>query len=126
MLITRKLIIEIASSLVYLALLLLGLGFYWVFTGDALQKYFWKRTNFAEFTEPMGEFPTIKTWIDSNTLREKYEFGEDFNISFSSGHTKKEVFLKVGLNVIPGIPLQLNVEVLDKKSLQNNSCQVLH
>ena len=51
---------------------------YWVFTGDALQKYFWKRTNFAEFAEPMDELPPIITWIDSNILGEEYEFEEDF------------------------------------------------
>ena len=56
---------EIVNSSGYLTLLSLGL--YWIFTGDALNKYFLKRTNFAEFSEPMDRIPTILTMNQCNT-----------------------------------------------------------
>ena len=43
--------------------LLMGLGFYFIYKGDVLNRFQLKRTNFAEYTEDLSEIPTVTTWI---------------------------------------------------------------
>ena len=57
-----KTVLLVIDSLVYLAML--GLGFFFIYKGDVLQRFQLKRTNFAVFEEPITELPTIKTYID--------------------------------------------------------------
>ena len=101
---------EIVNLSCYLTLLSLGL--YWILTGDALNKYFLKRTNFAEFSEPMDRIPTILTWIDpiDGYRHWNYDIGKDYNITLASEGYIKPLNLTVGRNMVPEIPLQLNIE----------------
>ena len=94
---------EIVNISCYLTLFSLGL--YWIFTGDALNKYFLKRTNFAEFSEPMDRIPTILTWIDpiDGYRHWNYEIGKDYNITFASEGYIKPLNLTVGRNMVPEI-----------------------
>ena len=110
MLQSKPTFIQIVSISIYL--FLLSLGLYWIFTGDALNKYFLKRTNFAEFSEPMDRIPTILTWIDPIDAYRHWnnEIGVDYNITLTSEGYFKPLNLMVGRNVVPEIPLQLNIE----------------
>ena len=60
--VTRKYAIRTMNTAVYLSLLTLGCFF--VHKGDVLQRYQQKKSNFAEYAEPITELPTFVTWIE--------------------------------------------------------------
>ena len=76
-------IIQIVDRIVYLVPLLVG--FYFVYQGDALDKFIKKRTSFIEYYEPLTQLPTIITYFDAPPRdRGNYIFRKDFNISFEA------------------------------------------
>ena len=67
---------------VYLGLLIIGI--YFIHEAEVLQRYQLRRTNYAEYEEPISELPTIVAYFEPDYLK----YGKDFNISylvFSSG-----------------------------------------
>ena len=57
-----KLVVSITDSFLYC--FLFGLGCYFIYQGQVVQKFTLGRTNFAEFDEELTEFPTLVTFID--------------------------------------------------------------
>ena len=74
-----SIIVKIIDNTVYLVMFLVG--FYFVYQGDAVDKFIKRRTSFIEYLEPLKELPTFITYIDSYN-RGSYKYGVDFNISF--------------------------------------------
>ena len=103
-------IFQVIDKLVYLVLLLVGV--YFVYQGDAVNKFFKKRTNFAEYHEPITELPTIITHIDS-LERGQFKYGKDFNISFEHKETRIPANLTFGENEVNGSPLKVDFEAID-------------
>ena len=67
------------DRLVYFTLVFVGIFF--IYQGEVVPKFSWKRTNFAErLGGTISELPTIVTYLYPF---EKLKLGEDFNISFS-------------------------------------------
>ena len=71
---------HIIEKAIYLSLL--GLGIYFVYQGDVIQRYRIKRTNFAEYSEPVSELPTIITRVEHNKGMHAIhpKFGTDYAI----------------------------------------------
>ena len=103
-------IFQVIDKLVYLVLLLVGV--YFVYQGDAVNKFFKKRTNFVEYHEPITELPTIITYIDS-LERGQFKYGKDFNISFEHKETWIPANLTFGENEVNGSPLKVDFEAID-------------
>ena len=122
-----KLCIQIIDHLTYLALSILGL--YFIVEGNVIQNFNLGRTNYAQYSEPITELPTILTVID-HANRSKYKYGIDFNISvgewmwsFNQGVSTNLTF---GENNLGG-PLKIQFEaiieagrvILPKKVVKN-------
>ena len=81
---------------VYIALSITGC--YFIYHGEVWQRFTLKRTNFAEYDEPVNDVPTILTYIEGS--KSPYlEYGKDFNISLGYA-TSYKVILKLGKNLI--------------------------
>ena len=99
-----KAVVQITDSFLYC--FLFGLGCYFIYQGQVVQKFKLGRTNFAEFDEELTEFPTLVTFIDdggTNSLK----IGIDFNISYIVSDSKNftnytTTILKIGENFIAG------------------------
>ena len=90
---------------------LLGLGFYWVSTGEILYTFLEKKTGFSESSEPMTELPTILVIIDSYPGSD-FKYQEHFNLSFME-HTSSLSYLANltwGENSVNGSPLKVDFE----------------
>ena len=108
-----KRLYHILDKLIYSAFLLLAC--YFIYMGDVLDKFRSKRTNFAEYLEPVTELPTITTYIQS-TDQGFLLYGKDFNISYGvyidkdknggKSHLKHKN-LTIGVNKIEGGPLKV-------------------
>ena len=70
---------NIIDKVVYLVLLCLGI--YFIYQGGVVQRFHMKRTNFAEYSEPMTELPTIIIWIRTSS-RGVIRYQRDVNISY--------------------------------------------
>ena len=92
-----------------LYILLLGLGIYLIYQGDIVQRFRLKRSNFAVFTEPIVELPTIVTYFYP-PINIKYK--SDFNISLVAVGTKTQSNLEFGENVIQGTNLKVEFKEL--------------
>ena len=94
----------------------LSLGIYWVYSGDAVEKYVSGKTGFAESEEPLSELPTIGVYCYEMQNTEKVRcsnYGENFNISYSvrNAYTHQiPVNLTFGENIIPGSNLKVLFE----------------
>ena len=92
--------------MVYLVFLVLGI--YFINQGGVLERYWNKKTIFAESDEDVSELPTIVTW---SQVLQKLEFGKDFNLSYGAiGY--EQTNLSLGQNTIKG---KININV----SLEN-------
>ena len=91
-----NLILQIIDRLVYFVLLLVG--FYFVFQGDAVDKFLKQRTSVIEYQEPT-ELPTIITYIDSLGSK-NHTYGKDFNISFEAKGFQALSNMTFGENVV--------------------------
>ena len=114
---------DIIQKMIYLALLLLGL--YWVYQGDSVNQYISGKTNFAEFSEPISELPTMFTYI-YYTRNTTYQFWDDYNISFGISEEWMEDLtpLAFGDNTIVGVPFGLNLEEVYEGVLPSQSFKI--
>ena len=83
---------------VYLSLTCLAC--YFIHKGNIVQRFQQKRTNFAEFREPIKELPTIVSWVQySGAEHPRLEYGKDFTITYSAHpYWWSQTVLKVGHN----------------------------
>ena len=88
---------------------MLGLGIYLIYQGDIVQRFRLKRSNFAVFTEPIVELPTIVAYFYP-PIKSKYQ--RDFNISLMAVGKNTESNLEFGENVIPGTNLKVEFKEL--------------
>ena len=61
-------------------LLLMSLGVFFIYQGEVWERFENRRTNFAIYTQPIDELPTITTDIPGHELK----LGVDFNLTFQS------------------------------------------
>ena len=102
--INTKSVFQITDSFLYC--FLFGLGCYFIYQGQVVQKFILGRTNFAEYDEELTEFPTLVTFIDDGG-RNSLKIGIDFNISYIVPDSKNftnytTTILKIGDNFIAG------------------------
>ena len=93
---------------IYVAMMCLGC--YFIYQGDIVQRFKQRRTNFAEYTEPITELPTIVTWIQysNDSQTSKLQFGKDYSLDFQSENKLwKRSTLKIGNNSVAGILIHL-------------------
>ena len=77
---TKILALAITEQLVYLCML--GLGIYFIYQGQVLQKFHLMRTNFAVYRERIFEPPSIMTGF--YPFNGDLKLGRDFNLSYRS------------------------------------------
>ena len=113
-----KPLLKILDYSIYASLLFLGC--YFIIEGDVVEKYQSKRTNFAEYLEPVTELPSITTYIHSYYGDHRsFQYGKDFNISYSTNgeysiserNIEKEN-LTFGVNRVRGSSLNVRFERL--------------
>ena len=74
-------------------ILFLSLGIYFIKQGEVPEKYLQKRTNFAEYLEPVTELPTITTWIQTEFVEDSIlEYGRDYRIEYFIAGENNETF----------------------------------
>ena len=114
-----KTLYQCLDQLIYSAFLFLAC--YFIYVGDVLDKFRSKRTNFAEYLEPVTELPTITTYIQSTDKIGVLLYGKDFNISYAvytgqytdGGKSQlKYNNLTIGINKIEGSPLKVMFEII--------------
>ena len=89
---------------------LLYLGCYFIIESNIWERFKQKRSNFAEYTEPMTELPALMIWIEyhQNHDQANLMLGVDFNITYAKRgdkgvwNTTSETTLKEGENWISG------------------------
>ena len=74
----------VTKALIHLTLMCLGCYFVW--QADVLHRYQERRTNFAEYGEPITELPNLVTWIDNSLGRLKFK--KDFLLAYCTGGCK--------------------------------------
>ena len=92
--------VKILDNLGFIVLSLIG--FYLIFSGDVIERFRLKRTNFAEYSETVSELPTIQSRIISSA---NFTFGHDFDIVFEAENdismmkpSENQNYLKMGEN----------------------------
>ena len=99
----------------------LGIGVYFIYKGEVVQRFQRRRTNFAHYEEQVSELPihTISVWTKNKT----FKFGEDYHLQFRQGaqgsfHTA--INLTYGDNRIPENNLRLTIdsELENQRSLK--------
>ena len=73
-------IVTLIDKLILACLLILGC--YFIHQGDVLGRFRLKRTNFAEYGEPIMEFPTITIFINHRNTPQHLRLGSDYNMTF--------------------------------------------
>ena len=81
----------------------LVLGYYFIFQGNIMQKYFLKKTSFTEDVENLSELPTILTTV-IYTGNRSLAYGKDFSISFGNLNSTIMYNLTFGINNKHGCP----------------------
>ena len=109
----------VAYRLVYLGLL--GLGIFFIFEGDVIQRFQLKRTNWAVYEEEIFEFPTIITYIFPDN--DNITYGKDFTIKFRHGRDKENKFIQLvfGNNSFTESDISLTFENIYKSLSQMKS-----
>ena len=114
-----KILFNILGKMVYFCTL--GIGVYFIYEGEVVQRFQRRRTNFAHYEEQVSELPihTISVWTKNKT----FKFGEDYHLQFRQGaqgsfHTA--INLTYGDNRIPENNLSLTIdnELEDQRSLK--------
>ena len=100
--INTRLVVPITDSFLYC--FLFGLGCYFIYQGQVVQKFTLGRTNFAEFDEELTELPTLVAFIDdggTNSLKIVIDFNISYIVSDSKNITNfTATILKIGENFI--------------------------
>ena len=110
---TKKLALAITEQLVCLCML--GLGIYFIYQGQVLQKFHLMRTNFAVYRERIFELPTIMIYIyygNQNASNYDFKLGRDFEIQFKTGILALPldgINLTLGENQIKDSDLKVNL-----------------
>ena len=107
-------IFQLINKAIYLLSLIIG--FYFIYQGEVIKRFQQKRTNFAEYDEPVDELPTISTYIHSSDT--KLKFGTDFNISYGPYMTSKASSLTEGENVVTDSTLKLFFEDIGRNTFK--------
>ena len=95
----------------YFSLICIGICF--ICMGDVMNRFQAKKTNLAEYFEPIHELPTIFTWIEFSEKSADLKYGLEVNISWSIGN---ESFLAIGLNSLNN-GLKLELEEIERPDL---------
>ena len=84
--------VKLSNTLVYVCLL--SVGIYFIYQGNVVQRFYQKKTNFAEYTEAIIEMPTITAVLYPNSNRQVHNLtmGTDFDIFYY--YTDEEVGTK--------------------------------
>ena len=92
--------------------ILLGVGIFFIYQGDVITRYWLKRTNFAEFSEPLTELPTIVAY--PNPPESTLSLEKDFDISLEMFKAKKSQSYQLhkGRNVVGDGQIIFNLEKL--------------
>ena len=101
-----KVILLVFEWIVYFCML--GMGIYFIYYGELVQKFQLQKTSFAAYEEPISNLPTIVTFI--KPWNKNITFGKDFEISISFNYSKyipdllptEWINLTYGENVIGG------------------------
>ena len=107
-------LLQVNNKLLYLCFL--SLGIYWVYFGDAFEKYITGKTGFAESEEPIRELPIIGVYsyeIQKTTKVRCSKYGKDFNISYS---------VRIGYGYKPQIPVNLT---FDENTIPGSNLTIL-
>ena len=94
---------------------MLGLGIYFIYQGQVLQKIYLERTNFAVFREHIFELPTtyIEIYYGTNNISNNdLKLGRDFEIQFKTGSVALSldgINLTLGTNQIKDSDLKVNL-----------------
>ena len=92
---------------------LLGVGIYFMYQGQVIQRYLARKFDFSEYTESVSELPTLYTFtLPYQTLK----FGQDFKTSFGAVKSPLHKNLSIGINRIPD-PLSDNSLLVDFEQL---------
>ena len=100
-------IIEKAVSLV-----LMFLGFFFIYKGDVINRFHLKRTNFAEYSEFIMEIPTVTTWIEYRSdYSQNLQYWNDFTIElYHWQNDSSTTSLELGENKVFGSSLHVFFE----------------
>ena len=110
---SKDLLIRATKNTIYVTLMCLG--WYLIWHGNVWDRYHGRKTNFAEYDEPITELPTIVTWAEN--AQGKLRFDQDFSLRFctrvSHSHCKELGYiLKEGNNSVEGLGLiQLEIHI---------------
>ena len=91
----------------------LSLGIYFIKQGEVPEKYLLKRTNFAEYLEPVTELPTISTWIQTEFMEDSIlEYGRDYRIEYFVAGENNETLteLEIGNNTVKNTVWNLEIK----------------
>ena len=94
---------EVLDILFYISLL--GLGIFFIYVGDVIQRFQAQRTTFAVYRESMIELPTISTYI--YPIPSNFSMGVDFNL------TLEGKILRPGINFLNGSGLKVVNQSMD-------------
>ena len=77
----RKSVYEILDTVLYVVLMILGC--YFIYKGGVWERFQQKRSDFAEYDEPVSELPTMVTNIRYlNGVQQLAKLGKDYWITF--------------------------------------------
>ena len=97
----------VLDKIIYITLSILGI--YFIYQGNVIQKFYAEKTFFAEYDEPVTEFPSIITGIDGPN-KKKLKYGKDFNISYCTLRNQTSRSLIYGENQIDGSKLKVRFQ----------------
>ena len=98
---TSSLIFKGVERAIYL-FILICLGVYFIYIGDVVNRFQAKKTNLAEYFEPITELPTIFAWIEfsEGSKPTNFKLGLDFNITWIWDYDDMDSYsLRLGKNI---------------------------
>ena len=97
------------NKLVYITMF--GLGSYFIYEGEVVQRFQLKRTNFAVYEEPIFEPPVMVTYI---WPIKNVTLGKDFLIYVISGRSKSDhwTLLEIGDNLMKDSSVMMHLQHL--------------
>ena len=94
----------------FIYIVLFGLGIWFIYHGDIVQRFKLKRTNFAVHQEDISELPTIIT--DVYPPNPNVTYGRDFHIHYRPAQSvsRKWTKLDLGVNIIEDSHIRINIK----------------